>query len=84
MRRRSSRHLARERYSCFDHFGDDAQVYGFLAASSAKAVSHYFSATLPQQFDLVMHFDDTRAVESLERIAEWIEGEAPETYPFGV
>src|SRR3981081_392202 len=24
---------ARERYSCFDHFGDDAQVYGFLAGT---------------------------------------------------
>ena len=31
-----------------------------------------------------MHFDDTRAVEPLERIAEWVEAEVPETYPFGV
>ncbi|MGZ5227432.1 MAG: erythromycin esterase family protein, partial [Burkholderiales bacterium] len=26
---------ARERYSCFDHFGEDTQVYGFLAGSGA-------------------------------------------------
>src|SRR5258708_34281013 len=26
---------ARERYSCFDHFGEDTQVYGFLTGSGA-------------------------------------------------
>jgi erythromycin esterase-like protein len=36
------------------------------------------------QFDAVLHFDETRAVEPLERTAEWEVGEAPETFPFGV
>jgi len=31
-----------------------------------------------------MHLDETRAVEPLERTAEWVERELPETYPFSV
>jgi erythromycin esterase-like protein len=46
--------------------------------------SHYFRALLPRQFDAVLHFDETRAVEPLERAARWETGEAPETYPTGV
>ena len=34
--------------------------------------------------DAVIHFDETRAVEPLERTAEWQEGELPETYPSGL
>ena len=33
------------------------------------------------QFDAVIHFDETRAVEPLERTAVWERGEPPETYP---
>jgi hypothetical protein len=47
-------------------------------------VSHYFDAELPAQFDVVLHFDETRALEPLERNSEWVKGELPETYPFGV
>jgi len=43
--------------------------------------SHYFYTRLPSQFDAVVHFDETRAVEPLERTAEWEAGEMPETYP---
>lgn len=46
--------------------------------------SHYFYARLPDQFDAVLHFDETRAVEPLERVAGWESGELPETYPSGV
>ena len=31
-----------------------------------------------------LHFDETRAVEPLERTSEWEAGELPETYPWGV
>jgi hypothetical protein len=34
--------------------------------------------------DLVIHFDETRAVEPLEPTSEWIEGELPETYPWAI
>ena len=36
------------------------------------------------QFDAVIHIDDTRAVEPLERTSVWETGEMPETYPFAV
>jgi hypothetical protein len=39
---------------------------------------------LPDQFDAVLHFDETRAVEPLDLTAEWEEGEVSETFPFEV
>ena len=39
---------------------------------------------LPLQFDAVLHFDETYAVEPFERTAAWEKGELPETYPVGV
>jgi hypothetical protein len=51
-----------------------------------ERLSHYFSASLPRQFDAVLHYDQTRAVEPLERTPAWERGEheLPETYPFAV
>lgn len=48
--------------------------------SWAKRQPH-IDARLPEQFDAVIHMDDTRAVEPLERTALWETGEVPETYP---
>ncbi len=39
---------------------------------------------MAEQFDVVVHLDDTRALEPLERTSRWETGELPETYPFGV
>jgi hypothetical protein len=39
---------------------------------------------LSEQFDFVLHFDETRAVEPLERNALWEAGEVAETYPSGL
>jgi hypothetical protein len=47
-------------------------------------MSHYFQARLPLQFDAVLHYDQTRAVEPLERTPLWVRGELPETYPFAL
>ena len=46
--------------------------------------SHYFNARLADQFDAVLHFDHTRAVEPLERTVEWEVGEVEETFPSGL
>ncbi|MGT2478104.1 erythromycin esterase family protein [Methylobacterium oryzae CBMB20] len=46
--------------------------------------SHYFQSRLPDQFDAVLHFDETRAVTPLERTSEWDAGEVPETFPVGL
>jgi hypothetical protein len=36
------------------------------------------------RFDAVIHVDETRAVQPLERTGRWEEGEVPETDPFTV
>ena len=46
--------------------------------------SHYFHARLASQFDFVVHIDETRAVEPLERTAMWNAGEVAETFPSGL
>jgi hypothetical protein len=49
-----------------------------------ESASHYFWTRLRDQFDAALHFDEIRAVEPLERTAEWDAGEASETFPFAV
>src|SRR6266536_6482639 len=60
------------------------RAIGVIYRPETERLSHYFRARLSDQFDAVMHFDDSRAVEPLERTARWETGEAPETYPTGV
>lgn len=59
------------------------RAIGVIYAPETERQSHYFYVHLAQQFDAVLHFDETRAVEPLERNALWESGEAPETYPAG-
>jgi erythromycin esterase-like protein len=63
------------------------RAIGVVYRPDTERQSHYFHARLPDQFDVVLHFDQTRAVEPLERTTEWTEGERgelPETYPSGI
>ncbi|HUK90795.1 MAG TPA: erythromycin esterase family protein [Blastocatellia bacterium] len=60
------------------------RAIGVIYRPETERQSHYFHAMLSEQFDAVIHFDSTRAVEPLERTAEWEAGELPETYPSGV
>jgi erythromycin esterase-like protein/orotate phosphoribosyltransferase-like protein len=60
------------------------RAIGVIYRPETERQSHYFHARVADQFDAVVHIDDTRAVEPLERTAGWEEGEAPETYPFAV
>jgi erythromycin esterase-like protein len=47
--------------------------------------SHYFNASLPKQFDAVIHLNHSRAVEPIDHISHWSKGtEAPESYPTGL
>ncbi len=57
------------------------RAIGVVYLPESEYVSHYFCARLADQFDAVLHFDKTRAVEPLERASEWEAGEAPETFP---
>jgi erythromycin esterase-like protein/predicted phosphoribosyltransferase len=60
------------------------RAIGVIYRPETERMSHYFQARLTEQFDAVLHFDETRAVEPLEYTAEWEAGELPETFPFAV
>jgi erythromycin esterase-like protein len=60
------------------------RAIGVIYRPESERLSHYFHARLPEQFDAIIHLDETRAVEPLERTSAWEEGELPETYPFKV
>jgi erythromycin esterase-like protein len=60
------------------------RAIGVIYRPRTERQSHYFNARLSDQFDVVLHIDETRAVEPLERTAGWDRGEAPETFPFGL
>ena len=57
------------------------RAIGVIYRPQTERISHYFKARLPEQFDAVIHFDKTRAVEPLDRTELWDVGEAPETFP---
>jgi erythromycin esterase-like protein len=60
------------------------RAIGVIYRPETEMQSHYFHARLSDQFDGVIHFDHTRAVEPLERTGEWERGEVEETFPSGL
>ena len=57
------------------------RAIGVIYRPETERQSHYFEVSLPRQFDLVIHLDETNALKPLERHAVWEAGELPETYP---
>ena len=60
------------------------RAIGVIYRPETERLSHYFKAIIPEQFDAILHYDTTRAVEPLERTGLWERGEIPETYPTGI
>jgi len=60
------------------------RAIGVIYRPDTELISHYFQTRLPDQFDAILHYDHTRAVEPLERTAEWQAGEVEETFPSGL
>jgi erythromycin esterase-like protein len=63
------------------------RAIGVIYRPETERQSHYFYARLADQFDALLHFDQTRAVEPLERTPEWnmeAVGEPAETFPSGL
>ena len=60
------------------------RAIGVIYRPETERQSHYFIARLPMQFDALIHFDQSRAVQPLERAAEARQADPPETYPSGV
>ncbi|MED5617912.1 erythromycin esterase family protein [Ideonella sp. BN130291] len=62
------------------------RAIGVIYRPDTELMSHYFRARLAQQFDAVIHIDETQALPPLDASARWPQphtGET-ETYPSGV
>jgi protein-L-isoaspartate(D-aspartate) O-methyltransferase len=57
------------------------RAIGVIYRPETELQSHYFYASLPNQFDEYIWFDETRAIKPLTR--ETMKG-MPDTYPFGL
>ncbi|PYL37051.1 MAG: erythromycin esterase, partial [Verrucomicrobia bacterium] len=55
------------------------RAIGVIYRPETERLSHYFHARLPEQFDAIIHIDETRALGPLERTSVWEKGELPET-----
>jgi erythromycin esterase-like protein len=60
------------------------RAIGVVYRPETERISHYFHARPADQFDLMIHIDESSAVEPLEITTQWRAGELPETYPYGV
>jgi erythromycin esterase-like protein len=60
------------------------RAIGVIYRPESERLSHYFDAVITQQFDILVHLDETSALVPLEKSAKWHSGEPPETYPFAV
>jgi erythromycin esterase-like protein len=60
------------------------RAIGVVYRPETERISHYFHARIADQFDAVIHIDETHALEPLERTSQWETAELPETYPWGV
>ena len=60
------------------------RAIGVIYRPETERQSHYFQTHLSDQFNAVIHIDETRAVEPLERTSDWENGEPLETFPFGL
>jgi protein-L-isoaspartate(D-aspartate) O-methyltransferase len=59
------------------------RAIGVVYRPETELQSHYFQASLPNQFDELIWFDETRAVHPL-RVERRPQTDLPETYPFGL
>jgi erythromycin esterase-like protein len=57
------------------------RAIGVIYRPETERQSHWFGASVARQYDALVHIDETRAVEPLERTSAWELGEPPETYP---
>jgi erythromycin esterase-like protein len=59
------------------------RAIGVIYRPETERQSHYFGARLADQFDAMIHLDETRGIKPLEVYSEHPE-EAPETFPTGM
>jgi erythromycin esterase-like protein len=57
------------------------RAIGVIYRPETERWSHYFHSRLAEQFDAMIHLDETRALEPLEQTASAGSDEPPETFP---
>jgi erythromycin esterase-like protein len=60
----------------------EQRAIGVIYRPETERASHYFSCQLAYQFDAIIHYDETNALEPLDPTSEWTHGEES-TFPFG-
>jgi erythromycin esterase-like protein len=60
------------------------RAIGVIYRPETERHSHYFETRLADQFDALIHIDETNALEPLDQGRSWKTEEPPETYPSGV
>ena len=60
------------------------RAIGVIYRPQTERVSHYFDTRLAEQFDVMIHLDQTRALRPLEFTPAWDPSHEYETYPTGV
>ncbi len=61
-----------------------SRAIGVIYLPQTERQSHYFHVRPADEFDGIIHIDQTRALEPLEVTSLWVAGETPETYPTGL
>ena len=57
------------------------RAIGVIYAPATERWSHYFHAQVAEQFDVMIHLDETTALHPLEKSGTWVTGELPDTFP---
>lgn len=60
------------------------RAIGVIYRPETERMSHYYHASLSQQFNAIIHLDTTSAVRPLHKSHVWEKGEFPETFPTGL
>jgi erythromycin esterase-like protein/predicted phosphoribosyltransferase len=60
------------------------RAIGVVYRPLTERQSHYFSCRLADQFDAIIHIDETRAIKPLDPVAGFETSDIPETYPSGL
>jgi erythromycin esterase-like protein len=60
------------------------RAIGVIYRPEKERQSHYYASCLPEQFDFILHYDETHAVKPLKTTPHWHRGEMDETYSTGL
>ncbi len=61
-----------------------ARAIGVIYLPATERQSHYYHVRPADQYDAMIHVDRTRALQPLEPVSTWVQGETPESYPTGL